>query len=38
MQKAFAGPVGLDPLAVEDELRNRALAGAPGVVSMLTSV
>ena len=26
MQKALAGTVGLDPLAVEDELRNGSLA------------
>ena len=27
VQKALAGLVGLNPLAVENELRNRALAG-----------
>jgi hypothetical protein len=27
VQKAFAGPIRLDPLSIQDELRNRALAG-----------
>jgi len=27
VQEAFAWPIGLDPLSIQDELRNRALAG-----------